>query len=335
MCTLLIIGILQGLGIDPKNHGPLGYQRENEEEEEEPVLHLVLEDEIVDLDNLPIIVNNETEIQYQNEVIAPNTPAVPVQKAPVNFMDDGLSEEEDDPNNSSIHSDSHKRKITEEDLDLFSNISLPHSKKGRNNKGSSPRPQSRSPTPPTVKSPSPVPVPKSPSPAPSQKSQFPTHSRNSLSSPPSPKSPSPPYCPKSPSSPHRPKSPSPASGRAGGGDQQGSEEQGSPSSTGSSDLRARLARLRSLSPTKEGEPLQLNKRRVMAPHTDLRTDIPPKSPSPPPGPSHASRPARPKGYPCRGCGKSFTSKVKRTYHYEDNRQTCGETIKTDKIFSQF
>ena len=284
---------------------------------------------------MPIIVNNETEIQYQNEVIALNTPAVPVQKAPVNFMDDGLSEEEDDPNNSSIHSESHKRKIPEEDLDLFDNIILPHSKKGRNTKGSSPKPQSRSSTPPTVKSPSPVPVPKSPSPAPSQKSQFPTHSRNSLSSPPSPKSPSPPHCPKSPSSPHRPKSPSSASGRAGGGDQQGSEEQGSPSSTGSSDLRARLARLRSLSPTKEGEPLQLNKRRVMAPHTDLRTDIPPKSPSPPPGPSRASRPARPKGYPCRGCGKSFTSKVKRTYHYEDNRQTCGETIKTDKIFSQF
>ena len=27
LCTLLIIGILQGLGIDPKNHGPLGYLR--------------------------------------------------------------------------------------------------------------------------------------------------------------------------------------------------------------------------------------------------------------------------------------------------------------------
>ena len=152
LCTLLIIGILQGLGIDPKNHGPLGYQRENEEEEEEPVLHLVLDNDIVELDNLPVVIDNETEIQNQNEAVVPNTPAVPVHKAPANFMDDGLSEEEDDPNNSSIHSHSpkRKRKSTEEDLDLFDDIILPHSKRGRKNKGSSLSPQSRSPTPPAL-----------------------------------------------------------------------------------------------------------------------------------------------------------------------------------------
>ena len=152
MCTLLIIGILQGLGIDRKNHGPSGYQRENEEEEEEPVLHLVLDNDIVELDNLPVVIDNETEIQNQNEAVVPNTPAVPVHKAPANFMDDGLSEEEDNPNNSSIHSHSpkRKRKSTEEDLDLFDDIILPHSKRGRKNKGSSLSPQSRSPTPPAL-----------------------------------------------------------------------------------------------------------------------------------------------------------------------------------------
>ena len=69
LCTLLIIGILQGLGIDRKNHGPSGYQRENEEEEEEPVLHLVLDNDIVELDNLPVVIDNETEIQNQNQAV--------------------------------------------------------------------------------------------------------------------------------------------------------------------------------------------------------------------------------------------------------------------------
>ena len=70
MCTLLIIGLLQGLGIDPKNHGPLGFQNENEEDEEEPILHLVLDNEVVELDDLPVVVDDETEIIYQKEAVA-------------------------------------------------------------------------------------------------------------------------------------------------------------------------------------------------------------------------------------------------------------------------
>ena len=335
MCTLLIIGLLQGLGIDPKNHGPLGFQNENEEDEEEPILHLVLNDEVVELDDLPVVVDDETE--FQNEAVAPNTPAVPLHTQPLNFMEDGVSEEEDDPNNSSIHSDSHKRK--RKSKDIFEDIILPCSKKGNTNERSSPSHRSCSPTSSALQSPPPVPVPKSPSQPPFLKSRSPSHPGQSMTSPNSPRSPSPH---------HSLNSPSPPSVRAGGGDEQeGSEEQGSPSSTGSSaQLMRRLAKLRSLSPTLEGEPLQrgeeLNRISRTAPQTPLRTEIPPDcptSPSHPAGGSQApalsSRPARPKGYPCRGCGKSFTSKIKRTYHYEDNRYTCGETIKTDKIFKQF